>query len=92
MKLTLSHRAKPADDVLFQDVGDEAVLLKLASENYFGLDPVGTRIWALLSEDAGLKRAFDILVEEYEVDPAMLEHDLLALVERMADAGLVELS
>ena len=30
-----------------------SVLRKLPSENYFGLDPVGTRIWALLW--AGLK-------------------------------------
>ena len=92
MNLTLSHRAKPADDVLFQEVGGEAVLLKLASECYFGLDPVGTRIWALLSEDAGLKRAFETLIEEYEVEHVVLERDLLALVERMAEAGLVEVS
>jgi hypothetical protein len=90
MNITLSHQAQPADDVLFQEVGGEAVLLKLASENYFGLDGVGTRIWVLLTEDARLQRAFDILSDEYEVDAALLEHDLLALVERMADAGLVD--
>ena len=89
MNLTLTHQAKPADDVLFQAVGDEAVLLKLASENYFGLDAVGTRIWMLLNEDPGLKRAFDILSDAYDVEPEVLERDLLSLVERMADAGLV---
>ena len=66
--------------------------LKLASENYFGLDAVGTRIWILLNEDAGLKRAFDILSDEYEVETEVLERDLLSLVERMADAGLVVVS
>jgi len=89
MNITLSHHAKPSDDVLFQDVGGESVLLKLASENYFGLDAIGTRIWTLLNEDAGLQRAFDILVDEYEVAPDALERDLLALVDRMAEAGLV---
>jgi hypothetical protein len=89
MNLTLSHQARPADDVLFQAVGDEAVLLKLESENYFGLDAVGTRIWNLLNEDPGLQRAFDILREAYEVEAGVLERDLLSLVERMADAGLV---
>jgi hypothetical protein len=92
MNLTLSQRAQPAADVLFQDVGGESVLLKLASENYFGLDGIGTRIWILLTEDAGLKRAFDTLIDEYEVEPDVLERDLLALVERMAEAGLVEIS
>jgi len=89
MNLTLSHQAWPSDDVLFQEVGGEAVLLKLASENYFGLDAVGTRIWILLNEAPGLKRAFDILSDAYEVEAEVLERDLLSLVERMADAGLV---
>ena len=92
MNLTLSHQAKPSDDVLFQEVSGEAVLLKLGSETYFGLDPIGTRIWALLTADARLQRAFDILCDEYEVETVMLERDLLSLVERMAEAGLVEVS
>ena len=31
MNITLSQQAKPSDDVLFQEVGGEAVLLNLAS-------------------------------------------------------------
>lgn len=89
MPLTLSQRASPADDVLFQQVGEESVLLKLASENYFGLDPVGTRIWSLLGTGDPLQRAFETLVEEYDAAPEVLERDLLELVERMAAAGLV---
>jgi hypothetical protein len=37
-------------DVLTQELQDETVLLDLDSENYFGLDSVGTRIWQLLNE------------------------------------------
>ena len=90
MTLTLSRQAKPSNDVLFQEVGGEAVLLHLGSEQYFGLDPVGTRIWQLLGEDAHLQRTFEVMREEYEVDPARLESDLLALVGKLADAGLVQ--
>ena len=90
MNLSLSQQAKPSDDVLFQEVGGEAVLLNLASESYFGLDPVGTRIWVLLTEDATLQRAFDILCDEYEVEPERLQADLLGLVDKLAEAGLVQ--
>ena len=92
MNITLSQQAKPSDDVLFQEVGGEAVLLNLASESYFGLDPVGTRIWVLLTEDAALQRAFDILCDEYEVEPERLQADLLGLVEKLAEAGLVQVA
>ena len=87
---TLSQLAKPSEDVLLQEVGGEVVLLDLASESYFGLNPVGTRIWFLLREDARLQRAFDILCEEYDVDAGVLEAELLALVGKLADAGLVK--
>jgi len=90
MNLTLSQQAKPSDDVLFQEVGGEAVLLNLASEQYFGLDPVGTRIWQLLGEDARLQHAFETMQAEYEVEPALLESDLLTLVGKLAEAGLVK--
>ena len=92
MNPTLSHQAKPSDDVLFQAVGDEAVLLNLASERYFGLDPVGTRIWTLLSEDPRLQQAFDTLCAEYDVEPAQLEADLLELIGQLAEARLVQVA
>ena len=92
MNLTLSQRATPSDEVLFQEVGGESVLLDLSSECYFGLDPVGTRIWKLLSADANLKSAYDTLCEEYEVEPERLRTDLLDLVAKLAEAGLVQVS
>ncbi|PYO19380.1 MAG: hypothetical protein DMD85_18645 [Candidatus Rokuibacteriota bacterium] len=34
-------------DVVFRELEGEMVLLNLATGVYFGLDPVGTRIWTL---------------------------------------------
>lgn len=90
--ITLANQAQPHNDVLFQEVGGEAVLLNLGSESYFGLNEVGTRIWSLLAENTQLQNAFDILCAEYDVEPAKLEADLLALVDEMAKAGLVQVS
>ena len=89
MNVTLLHHASPTSEVLFQEVGGEAVLLSLASERYFGLDPVGMRIWQLLVQDSSLQSVFDALCGQYEVAPERLESDLLALVAELAEAGLV---
>jgi hypothetical protein len=91
-KISLIQRAAPSGDVLFQQLGGEGVLLDLASESYFGLNGVGTRVWVLLNEDPGLQRVFDLLCSEYDADPARIEADLISLVERMAAAGLVTVS
>lgn len=92
MKVTLTQQASPSDDVLFQVVGGEAVLLNLASESYFGLDSVGTRVWALLSENPSIQQTYARMLDEYAVEPSQLETDLLDLIAELADAGLVQVT
>jgi len=77
-------------DVLFQEVGGEMVLLDLESEQYFGLDAVGARIWSLLSEGRGTGEIVDALFEEYEVERATLEYDVEVLLKDLLEAGLVK--
>ena len=91
MKPSLSDRVRIAGDVLFQVVGGETVLLDLASETYFGLDEVGTRIWSLLQADHTLAEVHSILLSEYEVESRLMEEDLLSHVDELQKAGLVTL-
>lgn len=88
----LSKKIIVPDQVLVQTVDDEAVLLNLATERYFGLDPVGARMWAVLSGAASVQEALDTLLAEYEVDPQTLAHDLQALLEKLVEHGLLELA
>ena len=90
--ITLTQHATRSDDVLFQEVGGEAVLLDLASEQYFGLDPVGTRIWQLLGQHASLQTVFDTLCDEYDADQDRIRADLITLVEQLASAGLIRVT
>ena len=88
--VTLAHQVRPNDDVLMQEVGGEAVLLHLASEQYFSLDAVGTRIWSLLGTHDNLSSVAHQLCAEYTVDPQRIRSDLLALVGQLSAAGLVK--
>jgi hypothetical protein len=74
-----------------RQVGDETVLLDLASGNYYGLDPVGARIWQLLGEGKTLAQVCDVLVAEYEVPRATLESDVEQLVGQLGEKGLLHL-
>jgi len=89
MPPTLADQVTISREVLFQQVEGEAVLLDLASETYFGLDEVGTRIWQLLQGHSRLRTVFESLRDEYDVEPERLEQDLLKLIGELADAGLV---
>lgn len=87
--ITLSSRVTIPEEVLFQELAGEAVILDLASECYFGLDGVGTRFWELIQRDPSVQAAFDVLLGEYEVEAPQLQGDLLALLESLLEAGLV---
>ncbi len=88
---TLASRVHIADEVVFRDLEGGAVLLNLESGVYFGLDPVGTRIWQLLREHGGLEEVLTRLLEEYEVERAQGEKDLLDLVVKLSRNGLIEI-
>ena len=78
-------------DVISQEVSGETVILDLNSENYFGLDEVGTRIWQLIEEKGNLQAIVDQLLSEYDVSEDQLLEDLEVLLTQVADIGLVSL-
>lgn len=88
--VTLDNRVRPSDKVLMQEVGGEAVLLDLASERYFGLDIVGTRIWALLANTPSLCDVHATLCGEFDAEPERIQTDLIALIGQLSEAGLVK--
>jgi hypothetical protein len=79
-------------DVLTQELQDETVLLDLDSENYFGLDSVGTRIWQLLNEGQDEVAIVNTLLDEYEVEREVLEKDISGLLSRLNEAGLIKIA
>jgi hypothetical protein len=82
-------RIEVPDTVLTREIDGEMVLLDLASEAYYGLDDVGTRIWATLVEHGSLPEARQALIEEFDVAPAVLERDLERLLTELKSHGLV---
>ncbi len=91
-RATLASRVRVKDDVVFRDLEGEAVLLNLETGTYFGLDPVGTRIWALIQKHETLTDVNLALLDEFDVEPDRCERDLLDLLARLDDNGLVEIS
>jgi hypothetical protein len=73
------------------DQAGAVVILALKDGVYFEMNEVGGRIWNLLQHPQALKSVLARLLEEYEVNPAQCEADLLSLAQRLLERGLVEL-
>jgi len=88
-EIRLTSRVQIQDDVLFQELQGEAVLLNLKTGMYLGLDRTGTRIWKLLEQDGSLSRVVDVVLQEYDVTREKFEQDLLNLIGEMLKHGLL---
>jgi hypothetical protein len=83
-------RVSISDAVIFQEIEGECVLLNMTSEQYYGLDDVGTRMWQLLSEHGRPAAVLEQLRKDYGVDEGTLRRDLGAFIADLQAEGLVE--
>ena len=73
-------------------LGDEAAILGLKNGVYYGLNPVGARVWNLIQQPRTLVELQEILASEYDVEGSRLESDLRLLIGQLAEERLVEIS
>jgi hypothetical protein len=71
-------------------LADEVIILGLKSGVYYGLNPVGARIWSLIQTPNTFEGILKSIVEEYEVERSQCEQDLRELLEKLLDEGLLE--
>ena len=80
---------RPADSI-FADSGGEIVMMNLETSSYYGLDPVGSRVWELLAEPTTAAEIAAKLQEEYDVDEETSQRDVMALLQDLVDEKLVQ--
>lgn len=88
--ISLDDRLRIADDVVFREVGGEAVILDLKHGTYFGLDAIGTRVWQLIEEHGTLRGVIDTITAEYDVSPVQAQSDLIELVNELRRRDLLQ--
>ncbi len=76
-------------NVLVRELDGEAVVLNLNTGTYFGLDAVGTRMWAVCAAADSISDAYEALLAEYDVEPELLRQDLNAWLDELTDHGLL---
>ena len=81
-----------ANDQVSCDLAGEAAILNLKNGVYYGLDPVGARIWNLIQQPTTVNVVRDAIMAEYDVEPDVCQRDLLALLQKLSSEGLIEVN
>lgn len=79
-----------AKDQISCDLAGEAAILNVKSGLYYGLDPVGARIWNLMQEPRPVAEIQSAIAAEYDVDPERCGLDLAELLQKLLAEGLIE--
>ncbi|NDJ60969.1 MAG: PqqD family protein [Chloroflexi bacterium] len=85
------RRVVAADNVLFHQFGEEAVLLNITSETFFRLSGSAVDMWQTLVASASVDQAKDQLLAQYNVDPDVLSTDLNTFIDSLHKAKLIEI-
>lgn len=79
------------DGVVEADIDGERVLLAPSSLTYFGLNPVGARVWDLVGSDGIVKESLlDQLLSEFDVDAETCRTDVDDFITAATKAGTVQ--
>ena len=90
-QITIKSTISKSTNQIATDLGGEAVILGLESEEYFSLDGVGLHIWEELEEPRTAAELLKTMLDTYEVEAATAERDLLNLLGEMEKEGLIEI-
>ena len=82
-------RYKVSPRVINETIDGEAVMINLASGNYYILDPVGAEIWTYVERAASVAEIVDGLSARYEASPAEIEGATRALLTELQSEDLV---
>jgi Coenzyme PQQ synthesis protein D (PqqD) len=88
--LSVSSVVVAAPEQVSCALGEESAILNMRNTVYYGLNPVGSRVWNLVQQAKSIGEIRDALLEEYDVEAQQCERDLLVLLEKMRDEGLIE--
>ncbi|HMK67635.1 MAG TPA: PqqD family peptide modification chaperone [Stellaceae bacterium] len=91
MAATLSPTStvQRSEEQIAAAVDDEIIILSVERGSYFGLDDIGSDIWERLANPIRVDALCDALAAEYDANRAVIERDVLALLGKLVDAGLV---
>jgi hypothetical protein len=82
-------RFRPTDQALVKPLDEGAIALNLQTGEYYTLNEVAARMWALLVEGNSQDEVIQAIVAEYDVSAAEVSGDLAQLIHELKEQNLV---
>jgi hypothetical protein len=77
------------NDLLFNEIDGEVVMLSIENGEYYGMDQVGTQIWEIIENPISFKDLINKLCEHYNVTEELCVKDTQAFISQLFEKNLL---
>jgi hypothetical protein len=91
-QITLETIVRRSDAVISSDLGGDIVMMDIEKGNYYGLENVAARIWALTEEPATVESLCNRLSGEYRVSTEQCREEVLAFLDELINKNIIQIS
>lgn len=78
-------------DQVSGDLEGKTVLLSIQNGQYYNMNEVGTRVWALIEQPVCVATLVERLQDEFEVSREQCEREVLAFLEQLREDRLLRI-
>ena len=89
-RISLQSLVARTPEFVGSKIDDKTALLSIRNGAYYGMDPVGSRVWELIAQPVRASAICETLFGEFNVEKAVCEKQVLAFLQQLADADLLE--
>jgi hypothetical protein len=78
------------EGIVASDIDNEKVMMSVEKGNYYGLDPIGSRIWDLMGKPVKVADLIDTLLLKYDVERETCKQDVIVFLEELRKEGILQ--
>ncbi len=76
-------------EIISTDMDDETVMMSIDKGEYYGVNPVGSRVWELLESPRTVSGLCETLLREYDVPQEQCHKDIMSFLNHLSEKGLI---
>lgn len=77
-------------EILSTDMDGETVMMSINKGKYFGINPSGSIIWALLEQPRNVAEIVDTLISKYDVSAESCQEEVIGFLMKLKEKKLIE--
>lgn len=90
-QIKLTSTIVVSKDQVSAELTGEAIILNSDSGIYYQLNAVGVTVWNSIQQPLSVKQIIESVLEEYQVEAARCEQDVLSVLHDMFSKGLIQI-